>query len=88
MDDFSIIGDSFEDYLAHLTAVLKRCKEMNLVLNWVKCNFMAKKGIALGHKILEKGIEVNQAEFEVISKLHPLRTEKGVRSFLGHVGFY
>nr|GFB78652.1 reverse transcriptase domain-containing protein [Tanacetum cinerariifolium] len=35
-------------------------------------HFMVKKGIVLGHKILKKGIEVDKAKTEVISKLpHP-----------------
>jgi hypothetical protein len=33
MDDFSIFGTSFEECLHHLTLVLERCKEKNLVLN-------------------------------------------------------
>ncbi|XP_050888632.1 uncharacterized mitochondrial protein AtMg00860-like [Lathyrus oleraceus] len=42
----------------------------------------------LGHKISYKGIEVDQAKVEVISKLPPPVNEKGIRSFLGHAGFY
>ena len=33
-DDFSVFGSSFEECLHHLTLVLERCKEKNLVLNW------------------------------------------------------
>jgi hypothetical protein len=33
MDDFSVFGSSFEECLHHLTLVLIRCKEKNLVLN-------------------------------------------------------
>lgn len=33
MDDFSVIGDSFKDYLTHFTSVLRRCKDCKLVLN-------------------------------------------------------
>jgi hypothetical protein len=40
MDDFSVFGSSFEECLHHLTLVLERCKEKNLVLNWEKCHFM------------------------------------------------
>nr|GFB90554.1 reverse transcriptase domain-containing protein [Tanacetum cinerariifolium] len=44
--------------------------------------------IVLGHKISKKGIEVDKAKIEVISKLpHPM-TVKGICSFLGHAGFY
>ena len=46
------------------------------------------EGIVLGHKILNKGIEVDQAKVEVIEKLPPPTNVKAIRSFLGHVGFY
>nr|GEY55697.1 reverse transcriptase domain-containing protein [Tanacetum cinerariifolium] len=37
---------------------------------------------------LKKGIEVDKAKIEVISKLPHPTTVKGIRSFLGHAGFY
>ncbi|GJZ98285.1 reverse transcriptase domain-containing protein [Tanacetum coccineum] len=43
MDDFSVFGDSFSSCLSHLDKMLKRCEDTNLVLNWEKCHFMAKK---------------------------------------------
>nr|GFA51666.1 hypothetical protein [Tanacetum cinerariifolium] len=49
---------------------------------------MVKEGIVLGHKISKKGIEVDKAKMEVISKLPHPTTIKGIRSFLRHVGFY
>ena len=45
-----------------------RCIEKNLVLNWEKCHFMVNKGIVLGHIISERGIEVDKAKVELISK--------------------
>jgi len=60
----------------------------NLILNWEKYHFMVKKGIVLGHRISEKGIEVGRAKIEAVDKLLPPTTVKGVRSFLGHAGFY
>nr|GEV34636.1 reverse transcriptase domain-containing protein [Tanacetum cinerariifolium] len=53
-----------------------------------KSHFMVKKGIVLGHKISKEGIKVDQAKVDVISKLPHPTTVKGIRSFLGHVGFY
>ncbi|XP_075475706.1 uncharacterized protein LOC142509906 [Primulina tabacum] len=41
MDDFSIFGSSFDECLQNLKVVLMRCEEMNLLLNWEKCHFMA-----------------------------------------------
>ena len=49
---------------------------------------MVKEGIVLGHYISEKGIEVNQAKVEVIERLIPPISVKGVRSFFGHADFY
>nr|GEZ46787.1 reverse transcriptase domain-containing protein [Tanacetum cinerariifolium] len=53
-----------------------------------KCHFMVKEGIVLGHKISKAGIEVNRAKVDVIAKLPHPTSVKGVRSFLGHAGFY
>ncbi|GKG53665.1 hypothetical protein Tco_0555065, partial [Tanacetum coccineum] len=47
-----------------------------------------KEGIVLGHKISNSGIEVDKAKFDVIAKLPHPTTVKGIRSFLGHAGFY
>nr|GFB76402.1 reverse transcriptase domain-containing protein [Tanacetum cinerariifolium]GFB82825.1 reverse transcriptase domain-containing protein [Tanacetum cinerariifolium] len=54
----------------------------------VKSHFMVKEGIVLGYKISKKGIEFDKAKIEVISKLPHPTTVKGIRSFLGHAGFY
>ncbi|GJT33128.1 reverse transcriptase domain-containing protein, partial [Tanacetum coccineum] len=81
-------GDSFSTCLSHLEKMLKRCEDTNLSLNWEKSHFMVKEGIVLGHKISKSGIEVDRAKVEVIAKLPHPTTVKGVRSFLGHAGFY
>ncbi|GJV58284.1 reverse transcriptase domain-containing protein [Tanacetum coccineum] len=88
MDDFSVFGDSFSTCLSHLEKMLKRCEDTNLSLNWEKSHFMVKEGIVLGHKISKSGLEVDRAKVEVIAKLPHPTTVKGVRSFLGHAGFY
>nr|GEZ67513.1 hypothetical protein [Tanacetum cinerariifolium] len=65
-----------------------KCKDTNLSLNWEKSHFMVKEGIILGHKISKNEIEVDRAKVDVLAKLPYLTIVKGVRSFLGHVGFY
>jgi hypothetical protein len=79
MDDFSIYGKTFDDCLENLDKVLQRCE---------KCHFMVREGIVLGHLISERGIEVDRAKIEVIEQPPPLVNVKGIRSFLGHAGFY
>nr|GEY80185.1 reverse transcriptase domain-containing protein [Tanacetum cinerariifolium] len=53
-----------------------------------KCHFMVKEGIVFGHKISKSGIEDDKAKVDIIAKLPPPTAVKGVRSFLGHAGFY
>ncbi|GJY68947.1 reverse transcriptase domain-containing protein [Tanacetum coccineum] len=46
------------------------------------------ESMVLGHKISKSGIEVDKAKVDVIAKLPHPTTVKGIRSFLGHAGFY
>ena len=88
MDDFSVLGSSFDNCLKNLKLVMIICEETNLVLNWEKCHFMVQEGIVLGHRISTLGIELDKAKIEAIEKLPPPSSVKGIRSFLGHAGFY
>nr|GEX79603.1 reverse transcriptase domain-containing protein [Tanacetum cinerariifolium] len=88
MDDFSVFEDSFSSCLTHLDKMLKWCEDTNLVLNWEKCHFMVKEGTVLDHKISKSKIEVDKAKVNVIAKLPHPTTVRGIRSFLGHAGFY
>ena len=49
---------------------------------------MVREGIVLGHLVSERGIEVDKAKIDVIERLPPPVNVKGIRSFLGHAGFY
>src|SRR5436189_2941366 len=88
IDDLSLFGSTFDTCLDNLSRVLVRCKEKNLLLNWEKCHFMVQRGIVLGHIIAKDGIQVDKAKVDMISNLPPPRNIKGIRSFLGHAGFY
>ncbi|RVW84700.1 Retrovirus-related Pol polyprotein from transposon 17.6 [Vitis vinifera] len=76
MDDITVYGGTFEECLVNLEAVLHRCIEKDLVLNWEKCHFMVRQGIVLGHIISEKGIEVDKAKVELIVKLPSPTTKR------------
>ncbi|GJW91669.1 reverse transcriptase domain-containing protein [Tanacetum coccineum] len=88
MDDFLFFGNTFGNCLSRLDKMLKRCEDTNLCLNWEKSHFMVKEGIVLGHKISKNRIEVDKTKVDVIAKLPHPTTVKGVRSFIGHAGFY
>ncbi|KAL6313307.1 hypothetical protein AAG906_018675 [Vitis piasezkii] len=40
MDDITVYGSAFDECLVNLEAMLNRCIEKDLVLNWEKCHFM------------------------------------------------
>ena len=82
MDDFSVYGKSFDDCLSNLEWVLKRYEQTNLVLNWEKCHVIVNKGIVLGHKISEIGIEVDKAKVDAIEKMPCRKDIKGIHSLL------
>ena len=88
IDDFTVYGSNFKQCLQNLGVVLQRCQDNNLALNWGKCHFMVIEGIFLGHIIYAAGPEVDQAKVSIIKTLFPPTTVKGIRSFLGHAGFY
>jgi hypothetical protein len=49
---------------------------------------MVNEGIVLGHKISERGIEVDRAKVEEIEKMPCPKDVKGIRSIIGYAGFY
>lgn len=59
INDFFVLGDTFDSCLDHVNTILKRFFETILVLNWEELHFMATECIILGHKISSKGIEVD-----------------------------
>ena len=88
MDDITAYKGSFEECLGNLETVMHRHIEKLLVLNCEKCHFMVNQGIVLRHVISIRGIEVDKAKIELISKLPSPSNVKAVRQFLGHAGFY
>ena len=49
---------------------------------------MVREGIVFGHKVSEKGIEVDDSKVIALQNLPIPQDIKGVRNFLGHAGFY
>nr|GEW04235.1 reverse transcriptase domain-containing protein [Tanacetum cinerariifolium] len=76
-----LMKDDFKPSVQHQRWVIPKIHEE-------KIHFMVKEGIVLGHKISKNGIEVDKAKVDVIAKLPHPTIVKGIRSFLGHAGFY
>ena len=49
---------------------------------------MVEEEIVLGHKMSKNAIEVDKTKIQIIDKLPPPTSIKGIMSFLGHARFY
>jgi transposase InsO family protein len=88
LDDVMVFSRSFEDHLRHLRAVLTCVRDANLSVKLKKCNFAQLETVYLGHMISAEGVRPEAKKVEAIEALVPPTTVKGVRSFLGFLGFY
>ena len=71
----------------NLVEVLKKCKDCTTVLHREQCQFMINEYI-VGHRISWKRIDVYHSKVEVMEKIHPPISFKGVRNDLGHAALY
>ena len=88
MDDFTPYGSDFEEALKNLEKVLTRCEQTRLSLSTKKCHMMVSEGVVLGHFISANGIQVYPSKMKAIKNIPTPGTQKEVRSFLGHAGYY
>ena len=86
LDDIIIFSETPEQYLAHIRVVLKRLQAANLRMKRSKCSFF-KELHYLGHLLTTEGIKPQLEKVKAISELTPPKTQKGVREFLGMVGY-
>nr|GEW83309.1 reverse transcriptase domain-containing protein [Tanacetum cinerariifolium] len=91
--DALLLMPKFASTIKSLLANKDKLFELAKVLLNENCSAMLLKKLPEklgdpGHKISKSGIEVDRAKIDVISKLPHPTTVKGVRSFLGHAGFY
>lgn len=68
--------------------MLLHYQEAHLALSDKKYRLMCKAGVVLAHLISDKGIQVDLAKIEIILSLPIPKTQREVRSFLGHMGYY
>jgi hypothetical protein len=88
MDEFTVHGKYFQEALTSLEKVLIRCKENNLSLSNEKSKMMLTEGIVLGHHISGSGMRVDLEKIHIITQIRIPSSQKEVRSFLGHAGYY
>ena len=87
LDDVIIFSENAEQHLKHIQIVLTKLRQANLKLKKSKCAFFKKELHYLGH-LLTNGIKPQTEKIRAISEMKPPTNQKGVREFLGMVGYY
>ena len=88
LDDVIIFSETEEQHLKHIQIVLTRLKQANLKCKKSKCAFFKKELHYLGHILTTDWIKPQTEKIKAICDMKPPTNQKGVREFLGMVGYY
>ena len=88
LDDIIIFSKTEEEHLQHLEEIFTRLHNFRLKMKREKCSFFKKHIQYLGHLVLERGFEPLPEKLELIRNMPAPRTAKGVKQFLGLIGYY
>ena len=88
LDDILITGNSEQEHLRNLDAVLERLEEAGMRLKKNKCKFMIPEVEYLGHKISRKGLQPTEDKVRAIANAPPPTNVSQLKSFLGLVNYY
>ncbi|KAI5751119.1 hypothetical protein M8J77_004425 [Diaphorina citri] len=90
VDDILAYSGTFEAHLKTLEAAFQRLSDNNLKIKASKCAFGYDSVDVLGHNISSVGVFPAQNNVQSIKNIDikSLGTQKGVRAFLGAVGFF
>lgn len=87
IDDIIIFGSTEEEHDECLQKVLLELKTNNVTLNESKCLFKVQELKFLGHKLSDKGINVDSRTIDTILNFRAPSTKEELRSFLGLVTY-
>lgn len=88
LDDIVVFGRNLENHNSNLISVLERLRKVNLKLNPVKCEFLKKELLYLGHVVTAEGILPDPGKIEAIRNYPTPNNEKEVKSFVALANYY
>ena len=88
MDDLVIFSSTWEEHVQHVRLVLGKLRAAGLTANPAKCHWGGTKMEFLGHLVGEGTMSVPRHRVEALASFTKPTTKKGLRSFLGAIGFY
>ena len=88
LDDVISFGGTVTEALGRLEEVLCRLSNFGLQLKAKKCTFMQMEVVFLGHIVGRTGLACDPAKLAAVRNWHAPDKVKGVRQFVGFVGYY
>ena len=88
MDDVVIFSSTWDDHIAHVGRVLQAIRSAGLTVNPNKCSWGGRAVEFLGHYVGRGEMTIPAHRTTALRTYTKPRTKKGLRAFLGSVGFY
>ena len=88
MDDVVIFSSTWEDHVAHISKVLETLGKAGLTVNPKKCSWGGRAVEFLGHFVGRGTMSVPDHRTTALATYTRPKSKKGLRAFLGSVGFY
>ena len=88
LNDVISLSGTVPEALARLEEVLGRLSNLRLQLKVKKCTFMQTEGVFLGHIVGRTSLACDPAKLSAVRNWHAPDKVKGVRQFVGFVGYY
>ena len=88
LDDVILFRGSVTEALARLEEVLCRLSNFGLQFKSNKCTFMQTEVVFFGHIVGHTGLACDPAKLAAVGNWHAPDKDKGVRQFVGFVGYY
>jgi hypothetical protein len=88
IDDILIYSQNEQEHEEHLRKVLQRLRDCQLYAKLSKCEFWISEVLFLGHIIKRDGLVVDPKKVEAILDWNAPKDVRGIKSFIGMVGYY
>ena len=88
LDDVIVLGNSFDNHLTNLKAVLSRFRKHNLKLKPKKCCMFRKEIQFLGRVVSEKGVSLTPESMKSVAEWPIPNNRKEVETFLGYMNYH
>ncbi|XP_076061649.1 uncharacterized protein LOC143037398 [Oratosquilla oratoria] len=87
-DDIIVFSDTWVDHLYRLQGLFDRLAQAHLTVNMKKSSFGRSSIAYLGHQVGQNNITPLEAKIKDIVEFQVPKTRRGIRRFLGMLGFY